>query len=645
MSAIAGIVSLNDQAGDRATLERMESLLQPYGRDAQHHLQYGVIGLIHTLLRTTPEDSFDHQPLVHRASGFALLFDGRLDNRDELIEKLGLSAREALILADSTIVLHACLKWDIDAVKHLIGDFALACWSSKKKRLWLARDPLGFRPLFWHRQPNFFAFATLPKALFAIPGVPRALCEERLSDLLSLIPMIGPESFFKDVYRVEPGQLLVLEDDRITTRFYHRFDPKYELHLRSDADYLEAFQDLTGRAIACRLRASTPIASHLSSGFDSSTVTALAASRLSARNTPLVAYTAVPREGFDGPVPRGSHSDEGPAASALARRFANIEHVLIRSGSASPLDNLQSDTENLDRAPLNPCNAIWVDAINADAARRGIKVMLIGQMGNFSISYTGEQYLPTLLRQGRWLRWLHEATALHRAEPGQRWRHLIVSSVGPYVPPFIWERLTKARGREHPFSRYCAINPQFMARIDTPARARRAAWDVSNRPWADGRRMRIAGLQRIDFGEQSASVNAAGLEFRDPTCDLRLIEFCLAVPGHQYLRNGQRRWLLQRLMQDVLPPEILYARTRGLQAADWFENAGESLPRLRDELQRMKENSAIRSYLDLDSMMTAIDTWPTSGWERQETIMTYRLKLLRGIAAGTFIRYVEESNQ
>jgi asparagine synthase (glutamine-hydrolysing) len=98
-------------------------------------------------------------------------------------------------------------------------------------------------------------------------------------------------------------------------------------------------------------------------------------------------------------------------------------------------------------------------------------------------------------------------------------------------------------------------------------------------------------------------------------------------------------------MQDVLPPEILYARTRGLQAADWFENAGESLPRLRDELQRMKENSAIRSYLDLDSMMTAIDTWPTSGWERQETIMTYRLKLLRGIAAGTFIRYVEESNQ
>ncbi|MCC7278928.1 MAG: hypothetical protein IT487_11525 [Chromatiaceae bacterium] len=318
MTAIAGLIHTDQAPIDPAVLQRMRNLLQPYGRDAQHlHREPGA-GFLRTLLRTTPEDSLDRQPLVHAESQTLILFDGRLDNRDELAQALGIPSDQLRLMADSALALHACLRWETDAVDRLLGDFALACWQPRQSRLWLARDPLGTRPLYWHQTPRHFAFASLPKALFAIPGVEKAICEERLHDYLCLLPMIGPESFYKDIYRVEPGQILVLDGERVETRRYHRWDAETELKLPSDAAYLEAFSAELERAVACRLRSSGPIASHLSSGFDSSTVTALAAQQLAARSQRLIAYTAVPREGFAGPVPRNRHGDEGPGAKALA---------------------------------------------------------------------------------------------------------------------------------------------------------------------------------------------------------------------------------------------------------------------------------------------------------------------------------------
>ena len=180
--------------------------------------------------------------------------------------------------------------------------------------------------------------------------------------------------------------------------------------------------------------------------------------------------------------------------------------------------------------------------------------------------------------------------------------------------------------------------------MDHKSRLRDSGWDLSYRPWADGRRMRIAVLNRFDNGDYQAAANAVGLERRDPTADRRLIEFCLAVPDRQYLRNGQTRWLLHRLMDGVLPPEILHARTKGYQAADWFESAGASLPRMREELGRLRDKGVGR-YLDLDSLLESLDDWPETGWEQNRHVRRFRLKLLRGLSVGTFIRQVENDNR
>jgi asparagine synthase (glutamine-hydrolysing) len=646
MSAIAGIIQFDDKTVDKATLDRMESLLEPYGRDSQQQWQNTSTGLLRTLLRTTPEDSFDQQPLMDSSGQLVILFDGRIDNREELADKLGLDADQCKVMADSEVVLHACLRWDTKAVEHLLGDFAIACWQPKQRRLWLARDPMGYRPLYWHKQAGFFAFASMPKALFAIPGVPRALSEERLANYLALLPMTDADSFFKDIYRVEPGQILILENEHITTQRYHEFDPDYELQLGSDDEYLEAFGEHLERAVACRLRSTGSIASQLSSGFDSSTVTAIAATQLAQKNKNLLAYTAVPREGFNGSVPRGRHADESIAARELVKRFDNIEHILIPPDGVSPIDNLQQATEMLDRGPLNPCNMVWAEGIHADAANRGAKVLLTGSMGNMTISYTGEQYLPALLGQGRWLKWWHEAKALQKASPNWRWRGLFGQSIGPFMPPWLWQSLQKVRGKGWKLTDYTAINPQFLASMGGETGiAQKAGWDTSYRPWANGREMRIAVINRLDNGEYFSALNTHGLEMRDPTSDMRLLKFCLSVPDDQYLRNGQTRWLLHRLMGDTLPPEMLYPKTKGLQAADWYEGIEVALPRFQEELKRMAEHGLIGEYLDLDAMLQSLEEWPESGWENDHIIQTYRLKLLRGLSVGTFIRYVEGNNR
>jgi asparagine synthase (glutamine-hydrolysing) len=645
MTAIAGLIRFDKAPIDRATLERMVNLLQPYGRDAQHTRFEPHAAFLRTLLRITPEDSLDRQPLWHAESQTLCLFDGRLDNREELAQALGIAPAELRLMADSAVALHACLRWDAECVDRLLGDFALACWQPRVRRLWLARDPLGTRPLYWHQKAEYFAFATMPKALFAIPGVEKAICEERLHDYLCLLPMIGPESFFKDIYRVEPGQILVLDGERVSTRRYHRWDPDREIQLPSDDDYLEAFREQVERSVACRLRASGPIASHLSSGFDSSTVTALAARQLAAENKPLIAYTAVPREGFDGPVPKGRHGDESPGARAVAARFPNIEHHLIRTNGTSPIAHLDEDVLRLDRPPLNPSNRVWTTAIQTTAANRGVRVLLTGQMGNMTISYTGQEFLPTLFKQGRWGEWWRESRGLMRREPARHWHHLLFQSLGPFLPHALWGLVRYLRGeRLTAVTDYTGIHPEFMRRMGHAERVKATGWDLSYRAWANGRRKRIAVLDRLDNGEYQVSANTNGLEQRDPTADRRLIEFCLSVPDRQYLRDGKTRWMLHRLMGELLPREILHTRTRGYQAADWHEATAAALPDIREELARQRVKGVDR-YLDLQSLEQSVLDWPASEWSGRDNARRYRLKLLRGLAVGTFVRLVEGDNR
>ena len=648
MSAIAGLIHLDTSAVDRSTLQRMQTLLTPYGRDAQHSWHQQNAGLSRTLLRTTPEDSLDQQPIWRSADKLAIVFDGRIDNRDELCEKLEITPAQASLMADSELVYRACTHWSTEAPQHLLGDFALACWEPSRQRLWITRDPLGMRPLYWHQQEgSLLAFASMPKALFAIPGLTKAIDEEQLHDYVCLLPMPGSRSFYKHVQTVEAGQVVTFEKGTVSTHFYHRFDSEYELTLESDEAYIDAFRDQLDQAVKRRLRSNGSIGAELSSGLDSSTVTATAAQLMAEHKQTLVAYTAVPPEAFNGPVPRGRHADESVGAKALATRFDNIEHILIRTGDATPLDGLQEMVELLDRAPFNPCNMAWWVAIRKHAAQKGVKVLLTGAMGNFSISYDGYPYLAWLVRKGRWLTLYRVYKELQKHQDTISWRNMVRPCLSPLVPNFIWRWRESARGRVFRLTEYSAVNPVWSKQMGTEQRAKKAGVDTSYQPAWQGRCQRIQSIYMQDKGDYNALANTYGLEVRDPTADLRLIEFCLAVPESQYLGGGQTKWLLRRLMKNILPTEILDVKTRGLQTADWYEQIDRSIPQIREELEKLKAHGSAGGYLDIESLEKSLDQWPPpeNAWGLQATELRYRIKMLRGISVGNFIRYAEEENE
>jgi len=345
-------------------------------------------------------------------------------------------------------------------------------------------------------------------------------------------------------------------------------------------------------------------------------------------------------------VPKGWHADEGPAAAALAARFPNMEHILFRPGGRTPMDDLSEKVQLFDRAPLNPCNLVWFQGIQAEAARRNSNVLLTGQMGNMTISYDGRSRLANLLRRGLWFEWLREVHATARLT-NTRLRGAVMQSVGPFLPVPLWLSFNARKGRVIPtLHDYTAIHPDLIRRTNLYQRALQAGWDLNYRPWGDGWKMRTIIMYRMDQGDNfTGSVGGNGIELRDPTSDLRLVKFCLAIPEDQYFKNGQSHRLLHRLMKHTLPPEILNSKTRGLQAADWYEGTSAAKDEIKAWLDVLEATSEAPKYLNLKRMRMLFENWPRGGWERSSVVQNYRFLLLHGLSVGAFIHYVEKGNR
>ena len=219
MSAIAGLWQFDGKPGVGAECERMLSAQRIYGPDDGRQWADGPIAMGRRLYRTLPEDISDRQPLTARDGRLVLVADVRLDNRDDLIAALGLPA-EVRRACDAEILL-ACLdRWEEAALDRMVGDFAFALWDADRRRLLLARDFLGQRPLHYHCGKDFFAFASMAKGLHALAEIPYAADEQTVAELVTLLPQSGPRSFFAHVCRVEPGHVVTVTREGVASRSY-----------------------------------------------------------------------------------------------------------------------------------------------------------------------------------------------------------------------------------------------------------------------------------------------------------------------------------------------------------------------------------------------------------------------------------------
>jgi asparagine synthase (glutamine-hydrolysing) len=636
MSAIAALWYRHGHRDAGADIARMTNALALYGPDRAGQWRDGNIALGHCLMSVLPEDSFDRQPLV--AGGLTMVAAVRLDNRAELAELLDIERARARLMADGQFILAAFEKWGEDCVGRLLGDFTFVIWNRAEQSLFCARDHLGCQPLVYFSSDRLFALASMPKGLFALPDVPSKLDEEEVVRRLRVAPPAGtgPEDahVFVGVRTLPSGHCLTVTSRGESLRRYWAPDPIKRLSL-SDRDCNEAFRELFDEAVRCRLRGVGEIASHLSGGLDSAAVTVTAARLLAGHNRELTAFTAAPRLGY---APEGANGwpwDESHAAAVTAARHANITHVVMRPDGTTPLEVIRRSLTLADRAPINPCNAVWDQQICVEAKRRGVRVLLTGQMGNFTISYDGMPRLAALFREGRWLGFGRELMALPisaRQRIGLLARHTIPSAALDWM-----RRTIRSDSPSHTL-----LHPVLIARL---AQQNRLEHKVQER--RDGFALRAAAIFRVDLGPFRAAT-AAGwrIDSRDPTADRRIVDFCLALPEDQYLRHGVTRRLLRQAFANQLPPQILdFGRVqKGVQAADFHEQMANSRDELIVEVDRMANSALAARCLDLPRMRRLLEDWPKDGWRDADTIAEYRHALLRGLAVGCFIRHVEGGN-
>lgn len=646
MTALAGLWRFDARPDAADACARMLGAQEVYGRHHGAQWSVGGVALGRRLMRTLPEDAFDNQPLVGEAGRYVLIADVRLDNRDELSDALRIPAVRARSLCDAAILLAALDRWDEHCLEHLVGDYAIAAWDSVRQRLLLARDPLGQRPLFYHRGNKFLAFASMPKGLHALPDIPYAPNEEKIAEFLVLMPETGTQSFFLGVERVEPGHVVTVTADSLSTRRHWHWQPDRQRpkNLRPD-EYSEALGDLLKQAVSCRLRGTGDVGAYLSGGLDSGAVVATAARLLAPSGRRVIAFTGVPREGYDGVAPPYRIIDESAYAAATAALYPNVEHVVVPNEGRSPLADLDRWFFLYERPIRGICANAWSYGLDNAIRERKLKVVLGGDFGNLGLSYDGLELLPELLRRGRWLRLWREASALVAARR-LRWRGVLTNTFGPWCPPPLW-RLAKKMGRPDAleFSDYSAINPRRFEQLNLPARAKARKQDLAYRPWKDGVALRLHLLQLTDRGSgHKASLGALQVDYRDPTSDVRLLEFCLAVPTEQFLRDGIPRALARRALSDLLPKQVLEERRSGLQVADWHEDLDAARDGVVEELDRLEACPSTATALDLPRLRRLTENWPTGSWQKAEVLAHYRYALLRGISAGHFLRRAKRTN-
>jgi asparagine synthase (glutamine-hydrolysing) len=624
VSAIAGYWGAPEAGKAEALCRRLLEAQRRYGPDDLSLRTRRGYAAGRCLYRTLDEDRFDRQPVADPDGRYLLVADLRLDNRDELLADLGRAPGEGLRLADSDILLHAWRRWEEGTLDRLLGDFAFAVWDERDHKLVLARDPLGERPLHYRIGDDYIAFASMPQALAGLEGGP-AVDEIRMARFVADYPPTGERSFFAGVRKVEPGHVLVAGRQGARARRY--WQPSFADRRASPADYSDGLREQLDAAVRRRLRRTGgAVGAHLSAGQDSSAVATSAAVQLNGSGAPLVAFTAAPRPGFDGPVPAGTLADESAIAGATAALHPNVEHVVIRPPFPPALGHLAEANRFAGQPTGHVLNGAWWAAINGAAQARGVSVMLTGEVGNFTLSAgLGLDELAELLRRapGRWWR---EARAL--AGGRSRWRNVLNASLRPWIPGPAYRALRQASAPRR-------AEPEFVA----SAFGRGPAAGEAGRAWEQlvdlsGKARRWAMLGLVDPGNfRKYSLARWGMEERDATADRRLVDYCLSLPVEARLGGGVLRPALRGALASRVTPAVLDPPARGYQSADWHERITAA------EVQAFAaeaEKEAGSGLIDWSTVRSVAAQWPNAGSGDRATISLYPMKLLRVLAAARF---------
>ena len=568
MSGIVGIWNRDGEPLEPSLLARCSGTLAHRGVDGEHHWIRGPVGFACQLLRVTPESADERQPTLD-AAGAALVFDGRLDNRDEILTALPATAPVTTASPDPVLVLAAYRAFGETFAARLAGDFAFGLFDPAAPRLILGRDVLGVRPLFYTCAADTLLFGSEIKALLAHPRVLR----RPDVDLLATYLMSGSwdpdgRTLFEDVRYLPPSHVAIVTPSGLVLRRFWDFDGQRRIRLGSFDEYADGFREHFERAVRRRLRSAHPVAVSVSGGLDSSSIFAVAR-RLTrdARDLPAV-------HGYSYTFPAGTEADESAYAAELERQWGGLE--MFASPPASVLASPREAVWHIE-APL--MDELWLSTrgVLARARASGARLLMTGHWGDQILCPDG--YLRDLFRGLAW-RQLAAAFGQLGRWNGTARRYHVDKFLREVLKETLPRRLVTLLRRLRPRQAEAWYTRDFRARAsyvgEWPADGARFATAHARSLYAEAR----SPFYMMCREWENKTAAMYGLDFAVPFVDRDLVAYLMAIPGEVQTRGGVSKALLREALRGILPERIARRNTK----SDFTGFVNDSLAREWDGL-------------------------------------------------------------
>ncbi len=609
--------------------------------------------LTHGLHQTRQADQWDDQPLLGGDGRFVLAGDIYLTRRRDFAQALGLPTPDLAETADSTLVTRAWEKWGRGAVERLHGWYAFVVFDREDRSVTVVTDRVGHRAAYYCVSDGVISIGSSLPDLLASPDVPRDLDPRYLAGIVAEYIYFDAETPYRAIRRVPWATILTIESGgSVRSDRYWRLDPSKRVTLAKDDDYVDAARELIDRAVLAAMPEQGPIASTLSSGFDSASVVWSASRQANGR--PVHAFTLAPaddeRQSGAPPV------DEGPAASRHAARWLGVEHHVLKSPLRA--DDMWTTPERWFLAsgvPIRNADAFPSYVAAMEATRNlGGTVLLNGNGGDNNFSYDGLRALCTWLRQGKVAKVAREAFLIPPDASPAFWPRMTTGVwryvVRPFTPDWLRTLAQWVRGRRAvPWLRLNTLlsmdaNKQFG--IDTWQSALGAPryWEAHT-----DARLSMAEKYYISRGDV-ADVRAAhrrlhGVDHRPALFDPDLMQFCLSIPLDQHLKGGRTRWLGERVLREALPKESLRVRKHYRQGGDRVAYLKANRQHLLDSFEAIKDSSLARELIDLPRVRKLLEAWPKDDDPQGFNRAGYGRPIQQTLLMGRFIRWAEGGNR
>lgn len=546
--------------------------------------------------------------------------DAMIDNRDELISALALNDANKCY-TDGHIILEGYKKWGYDTPKYLKGAFAFAIWDSKKKELYITRDHLGNRSLHYRVLEEGFVFSTTAAPLVNRNDNQSCLSEQWIVTFLSLpnamVDLQNKETPFQDIYRCPIAEyMIVRQNETVSKKYWDPLNSPSPVRFKTEAEYIRAFQEIFGKAVESCIRTVGEVGLFLSGGLDSTSVAAFAAAPLKKQNKRLKTLTSVPSISMDYDKNPYYSLNEKPKVEALLEMYPELDASFLKADG----ENIIGSTKTLIDIFESPFkalpNVLWIAEGYRVAQQKGCKVVMKGQFGNLTIS-RGEYfiYAKDLIDQKRFIKLIVATLAESRVAKvplKMVLKHFYIM----FEPPKVRKLRKRGKPEKIKFQNLHMrdfVKPELLIKYKIEELLQKYSLLYSQQPpigyHGENKNMLMESTLTILSDIDTKYGLNHGIVMRDPTKDIRVIEYCMNIPYGMYVNKGIKRYLIRTATKGYLPDSIrLNLDNVGVQGGDWILRLKKDEEWCKSKIIENLQSGNLDAYLDTQKLIEILES-------------------------------------